>query len=132
MLSAVLRRPTGALGVPRPASWLGQQPYNPLILMIGLIGGRASATRLVAAYLLFSVGLMFLPKPDIPETSFDEANTPTNEMIVEKAPAPLVPVLVLIGGSFAHATSICCILSCSAVHMIHPNNVWQILCVLIC
>lgn len=100
--------------------------------IVVMIAGRAGATRLVAAYLLFSVGLMFLPKPDIPETSFDEANTPTNEMIVEKAPAPLVPVLVLIGGSFAHATSICRILSCSAARVIHPNNVWQILCVLLC
>jgi hypothetical protein len=43
------------------------------------------ATRLAAAYLLFTVALVMVPKADIPETLFDEANTPTNEMVVEKA-----------------------------------------------
>ena len=45
---------------------------------------RARATRLAAAYLLFTVALLMVPKADIPETSFDEANTPTNEMVVVK------------------------------------------------
>jgi hypothetical protein len=45
----------------------------------------AGATRLVAAYLLFTVALVMVPKADIPETLFDEANTPTNEIVVEKA-----------------------------------------------
>jgi hypothetical protein len=40
------------------------------------------ATRLVAAYLVFTIGLVMVPKTDIPETLFDEANTPTNEMVV--------------------------------------------------
>jgi hypothetical protein len=31
------------------------------------------------------VALVMVPKADITETPFDEANTPTNEMIVEKA-----------------------------------------------
>jgi hypothetical protein len=39
---------------------------------------HAKATRLAAAYLLFTVALMIVPKADIPETLFDEANTPTN------------------------------------------------------
>jgi hypothetical protein len=46
---------------------------------------RARAIRLAAAYLLFTVALLMVPKADVPETLFDEANTPTNEMVVEKA-----------------------------------------------
>jgi hypothetical protein len=46
---------------------------------------RARAARLASAYLLFTVALLMVPKADIPETSFDEANTPTNEMVVVKA-----------------------------------------------
>jgi hypothetical protein len=49
---------------------------------------RARATRLAAAYLLFTVALGMVPKADIPETPFDEANTPTNEMVVEKMASP--------------------------------------------
>src|ERR1700751_370527 len=45
----------------------------------------AGATRLAAAYLLFTVALVMVPSADIPETPFDEANTPTNEFVVEKA-----------------------------------------------
>jgi hypothetical protein len=46
---------------------------------------HARAIRRAAAYLLFTVALvMVVPKADIPETLFDEANTPTNEMVVEK------------------------------------------------
>jgi hypothetical protein len=39
----------------------------------------------MAACVLFTVALTMVPKEDIPETLFDEANTPTNEMVVEKA-----------------------------------------------
>ena len=46
---------------------------------------RARATRLASIYLLFTVALLMVPKADVPETSFDEANTPTNEMVVVKA-----------------------------------------------
>jgi hypothetical protein len=49
---------------------------------------HARAARLAAAYLLFTVALVMVPKTDIPETSFDEANTPTNEMVVEKTASP--------------------------------------------
>jgi len=45
----------------------------------------ARATRLAAAYFLFTVALVMVPKADIPETLFDEANTQTNEMVVEQA-----------------------------------------------
>ena len=39
---------------------------------------HAMAARLAAAYLLFTVALLMVPKADIPETLFDEANIPTN------------------------------------------------------
>ena len=47
------------------------------------------ATRFVAAYLLFTVALLMVPKVDVPETLFDESNTPTNEMVVVKAASSL-------------------------------------------
>ena len=45
---------------------------------------HARAGRLAAAYLLFTVATVMVPKADISDTLFDEANTPTNEMVVEK------------------------------------------------
>ena len=45
---------------------------------------HARPTRLAAAYVLFTVALVMVPKADNSETLFDEANTPTNEMVVEK------------------------------------------------
>ena len=42
------------------------------------------ATRLAATCLLFTLAMMMVPKADISETLFDEANTPTNEIVVEK------------------------------------------------
>jgi hypothetical protein len=50
---------------------------------------RARATRLAASYLLLTVVLLMVPKPDIPETPFDEGNTQTNEMVVVKAASSL-------------------------------------------
>ena len=46
---------------------------------------HARLTRLAAAYVLFTVALVLVQKADISETLFDEANTPTNEIVVEKA-----------------------------------------------
>lgn len=46
---------------------------------------HARPTRLAVVYLLFTVALVLVPKADILETPFDEANTPTNEIVVEKA-----------------------------------------------
>src|ERR1700751_2352041 len=46
---------------------------------------RARPSRLAVVYLLFTVALVMVPKADIPETPFDEANTSTNEVLVEKA-----------------------------------------------
>ena|ERR1700716_2077944 len=45
----------------------------------------ARTARVAAAYLVFTVVLVMVPKADIPETLFDEANTPTNEIVVETA-----------------------------------------------
>jgi hypothetical protein len=50
---------------------------------------RWSATRLAVYYLLFGVALLMVPKVDVPETPFDEGNTPTNEMVVLEAASPL-------------------------------------------
>ena len=47
---------------------------------------HARPTRLAVVYLLFTVALVLVPKADILETPFDEANTPINEIVVvEKA-----------------------------------------------
>ena len=46
---------------------------------------HAGATRIWAACLLFILAVMMVPKADCLETPFDEASTPTNEMVVEKA-----------------------------------------------
>jgi len=46
---------------------------------------HARPTGLAAAYVLFTVALVMVQKADISETLFDEANTPTNEIVVEKA-----------------------------------------------
>jgi len=44
--------------------------------------------RFAAAYLLFTVAFVLMaPTADVPETPFDEANTPTNEMVVQTAPS---------------------------------------------
>jgi hypothetical protein len=46
---------------------------------------QARETRLMSACLLFMVALVMVPTADISETPFDEANSPINEVIVEKA-----------------------------------------------
>ena len=46
---------------------------------------HARETRLVTAYLLFMVALVTVPKADISETLFDEANIPINEIAIENA-----------------------------------------------
>ena len=50
---------------------------------------RSSATRLAVVYLLFAVAQLMVPKVDIPETPFDEGDTPTNEMVVVEAASSL-------------------------------------------
>jgi hypothetical protein len=48
---------------------------------------HARTNRVAATCLLFTVALLMVPRADVPETRFDEANTPTNEMVVEKVAA---------------------------------------------
>jgi hypothetical protein len=50
----------------------------------------ARATQLGVAYLVFTVAVVMVPKADNPKTLFDEANTPTNEMVAEKAASFMV------------------------------------------
>jgi hypothetical protein len=52
---------------------------------------RARATRLVTDFLLVMVTLAVVPKADILETPLDEANTPTNEMVVENTASSCEP-----------------------------------------
>jgi hypothetical protein len=49
------------------------------------------ATRLAATCLLFTLAMMMVPKADISETLFDQANTPTNEIVVEKTATSCEP-----------------------------------------
>jgi hypothetical protein len=60
--------------------------------------------RIAAACLLFVLVVMMVPKADILETPFDEANTPTNEIVVEKTASlcePREPVTVFAPKEFA-------------------------------
>jgi hypothetical protein len=44
-----------------------------------------ATTRLAATCIVITLAVMMVPKADISETLFDEANTQTNEIVVEKA-----------------------------------------------
>lgn len=48
-----------------------------------MIRSHSNTTRVAAICALFTVALLLVPRADVPETRFDEANTPTNEMMVE-------------------------------------------------
>jgi len=41
---------------------------------------RHTGGRLAAAYLIITVVLVMIPKPDIPETPLDESNSPTSDV----------------------------------------------------
>src|SRR5438876_2512738 len=64
---------------------LSQKSSSPPTGVNSMFLRHTRAARLAVAYLLFTVALVMVPKADIPETLFDEANTPTNEMVVQKA-----------------------------------------------
>ena len=53
---------------------------------------KAASLFAISAFLV----LLVLPVVDLPETNFDEANTPTNEMVVQEQSASLVRVSSLI------------------------------------
>ena len=74
------------------------------------------ATRLAATCLLFTLAMMMVPKADISETLFDEANTPTNEIVVEKTATlcePRQPVTAFVPKKIAQRQRVC-------VHRISP------------
>jgi len=52
---------------------------------------HARPTRLAVIYFLFTVALVLVPKADILETQFDEANTPTNEIVIVEAASSWEP-----------------------------------------
>jgi hypothetical protein len=76
----------------------------------------AMFVRHAVVYLLFTVALVLVPKADILETPFDEANTPTNEIVVEKTASlcePRQPVTAFVPKKFAQPQTI-------GVHRILP------------
>ena len=65
---------------------------------------HARPTRLAVVYLLFTVAFVLVPKADNLETPFDETNTPTNEIVVEKTASlcePRQPVTAFAPKKFA-------------------------------
>jgi hypothetical protein len=77
---------------------------------------RQRPMRLAATCLLFTLAIMMVPKADVSETLFDEANTPTNELVVEKTASLCEPgqsVTVFAGKQFAQWQRVC-------VHRILP------------
>jgi hypothetical protein len=94
-------------------------------------------TRLAVAYLLFTVTLMMVPKADISETSFDEANTPTNEIVVKKTVSSwehLQSVTAFVPSIFAQPrmTSARRIFPVYAGRLTDSRTVREILCSLLC
>ena len=93
-------------------------------------------TRLAVVYLLVAVALVLVPKADISETPFDEANTPTNEMVVTKVSPSEHEQLVT---TFAprifpqpRRTSVCRIFPVYAGPLTDSRTVREILCSLLC
>ena len=77
---------------------------------------HAGATRIWAACLLFILAVMMVPKADCLETPFDEANTPTNEIVVEETASlcePRQSVTAFAAEQFAQSQRAC-------VHRILP------------
>jgi hypothetical protein len=73
-------------------------------------------TRLTATCLLFALAIMMVPKADVSETLFDEANTPTNEIVVEETASlcePRQSVTAFAAEKFAQWQRVC-------VHRILP------------
>jgi hypothetical protein len=98
---------------------------------------HARPTRLAVGYLLFTVTLMMVPKADITETLFDEANTPTNEIVVKKTVSSwehLQSVTAFVPTIFAQPrmTSVCRIFPVYAGRLTDSRTVREILCSLLC
>jgi hypothetical protein len=94
-------------------------------------------TRLAIVYLLFTVALVLVPKADILETSFDEANTPTNEIVVKNAASSCEhrqSVTTFVPSIFAQPrrTSVRRIFPVYAGRLTDSRTVRKILCSLLC
>jgi hypothetical protein len=96
----------------------------------------ARATRLVAACVLFTVALVMVPKADNSETLFDEANTPTNEMMVEKTASweyrELITVFVPMILAQARTISVRRILPVYAGRWTDSRTFRELFCTLLC
>jgi len=98
---------------------------------------QARATRLMSACLLFMVALVMVPRADISETPFDEANTPINEIIVEKAASSWEDrqsVVALVPGIFAQPrrTSVRRIFPVYTGRLTDSRTFRELLCSLLC
>jgi hypothetical protein len=98
---------------------------------------HARATRLAAAYLIFTVALLMVPKADILETLFDEANTPTNEMVVGRPASSLenphsITAVTLRIFAKAQKISVGRILSLNARRLTDSRMFRELFCFLLC
>jgi hypothetical protein len=112
-------------------------PFSLRSLSSATVLRHAGSTRLAVVYLLFTVTLMMVPKADISETPFDEANTPTNEIVVTKAASSwehLQSVTALVPRIFAQprTTIVRTIFPFYAGRLIDTRMVREILCSLLC
>jgi hypothetical protein len=99
--------------------------------------GHARPTRLAVVYLLFTVTLVLVPKADILETPFDEANTPTNEIAVTTAASSSEHLQSVTGfvtriSPQPRMTSVCRIFQVYAGRLTDSRTVREILCSLLC
>jgi hypothetical protein len=97
---------------------------------------RARPSRFAVVYLLFTVALAMVPKADIPETPFDEANTSTNEVLLEKAASEWEsrqPVTVFVPRIFAQPrTCVRRILRVYAGWLTNSRKFRELICSLLC
>jgi hypothetical protein len=97
----------------------------------------ARESRLVTAYLLCVIALVMVPKADISETLFDEANTPINEFVVEKAASSwehwqLATAFVPRIFAQPRRTGVRRILPVYAARLIDPRTFRELFCFLLC
>ena len=95
------------------------------------------ARPLAFVYLLFAVALVLVPQADILETSFDEANTPTNAIVVKKVASSWEhrqSVTTFVPRIFGQPrrTSVRRILPVYASRLTDSRTVREILCALLC
>jgi hypothetical protein len=112
-------------------------PFSLRSLSSAMLLRHARPTRLAVVYLLFTVALVLVPKADILETPFDEANTPTNEIVVEKTASLCEPrqlVTAFVPRSFVQPrrTSVRRILPVYGGRLTDSRTLRKLLCSLLC